>query len=234
MTPLGTALVTGGGTGIGRAIAQELAMRGHHVIVTGRRRGPLEEAVASITASGGTAEAARLDVTEEDSTDALVARVGSDRLDVVVANAGVFVKGNVAELALTDWRQQMDVNLTGVFLTLRTAVRIMRDQDEIGGSRGHLFAINSGAGVAGFPTGAAYAAAKHGVRGLTASLRAETALLGIRMTDVVVAATVDSEMSARRDVSKIPALSVGHAVVSCLSLPVGTTWDRIDIGQMHS
>ena len=99
--------------------------------------------------------------------------------------------------------------------------------------RGHLFTLNSGAGVVGYPTGSGYAAAKHGLRGLVESLRPELAPSAIKVTDIVVSATVDSEMSAGRDVAKIPASTVGHTVMSCLDLPGAANWDRVDLAQLR-
>ena len=233
MSARGAAVVTGAGTGIGRAVAIALAARGHAVVVTGRRTELLDATVAEIVASGGTARAVALDVTDESAVDALFAELASGRVDVVVANAGSFVRGAVVDLDLADWSVQVDVNLTGAFLTLRAAARVMRAQEPVDGVRGHLFTLNSGAGVGGFPTGSGYSAAKHGVRGLVDSLRPEVAPLGIKVTDIVVSATVDSEMSAGRDVPKIPASTVGHTVTSCLDLPGAATWDRVDLAQLR-
>lgn len=233
MSERGDALVTGAGSGIGRAVALALAARGHRVIATGRRSQPLEETVALIRAAGGRAQAHQLDVTDGDGLDRLLAGLGTERLDVAVANAGTFVRGSVAELTVQDWSHQVDVNLNGAFLTLRGAVRRMSGQQPRNGSRGHLFTVNSGAGVAGFPAGSAYAAAKHGLRGLVESLRPEVASLGIKVTDLVVSATVESDMSRGRDVPMISAATVGHTVVSCLDLAGAANWDRVDLGQLR-
>lgn len=233
MSVRGTAVVTGAGSGIGRAVAIALAARGHEVVVTGRRTALLHETVAEIVAADGTARAVALDVTDEAAVDALFRDLSGGRLDVVVANAGSFVRGPVLDLDLADWSVQVDVNLTGAFLTLRAAGRLMREQDVVDGSRGHLFTLNSGAGVGGYPTGSGYSAAKHGVRGLVESLRPELAPLDIKVTDIVVSATVDSEMSAGRDVPKIPASTVGHTIVSCLDLPGSANWDRVDLAQIR-
>lgn len=230
----GAALVTGGGTGIGRAIALALAQRGHHVVITGRRAEPLGETVRQIQEAGGRGEAVPFDIRVSDGVVKLVSRLRrTDRLDVVVANAGSFVRAPVAELDPRDWTAQVEVNLTGAFVTLRAAVRAMRDQELVDGSRGHLFTINSGAGVTGFPTGAAYAAAKHGLRGLVESLRPEVEPLAIKVTDIVVSATVASELNAGRDVPKLPASTVAHTVISCLALPGAANWDRVDLGQLR-
>jgi NAD(P)-dependent dehydrogenase (short-subunit alcohol dehydrogenase family) len=229
----GSAVVTGAGSGIGRAVALALASRGHEVVVTGRRAALLDETVDQIVSAGGAARAVPLDVTDEAAVDTLFGELSGQRVDVVVANAGSFVRGPVIDLDRADWSVQVDVNLTGAFLTLRGAARLMRDQDVVDGVRGHLFTLNSGAGVGGYPTGSGYAAAKHGLRGLVESMRPEIAPLGIKLTDIVVSATVDSQMSQGRDVPKIPASTVGHTVVSCLDLPGAATWDRVDLAQLR-
>jgi NAD(P)-dependent dehydrogenase (short-subunit alcohol dehydrogenase family) len=230
----GIAVVTGAGTGIGRAVARALAARGHHVVATGRREDLLAETVDLVAADGGSAEAVRLDVTDDAAVEDLFVRLARRaRVEVVVANAGNFHRAPVAELEPDQWRSQVDVNRTGAFLTLRAAVRVIGEQEPVDGIRGHLFTVNSGAGVNGFPTGSAYAAAKHGLRGLVDSLRPEVAPLGITVTDIVVSATVESEMSAGRDVRKLPAWTVGHTVSACLDLPPNATWERVDLGQVE-
>ena len=233
MTVRGTAVVTGAGSGIGRAVALSLAARGHEVIATGRRREAIDSTVAQIRDGGGRAIAVTLDVTDASAVEELFQSLAPSRIDVLVANAGAFARGPVAEMSSQDWSLQVDVNLTGVFNCLRPAVRVMRGQDVIDGSRGHVFTVNSGAGVVGFPQGAAYAASKHGLRGLVESVRAEVAADDIKVTDIVVSATVDSEMSRGRPVEKVPAATVGHTVVSCLNLPGAANWDRVDLGQIR-
>lgn len=100
-------------------------------------------------------------------------------------------------------------------------------------SRGHIFTVNSGAGVGGFATGSAYSAAKDGLRGLVESLRPEVAAQGIKVTDLVLSATVASEMNEHLDVPKLPSQTVAHTVLSCLALPGAANWDRVDLGQLR-
>lgn len=233
MTDLGTAIVTGAGSGIGRAVALSLAARGHLVVVTGRRKALLNDTVDMITATRGRAQAKPLDVTDAPAVEALFEELAGQRIDVVVANAGSFIRGAVADSDPDEWTHQINVNLIGAFLTLSAATRAMAQQDIVSGVRGHLFTVNSGAGVGGFATGSAYAAAKHGLRGLVESLRPEIAPLDIKITDLVISATVESEMSRGRAVEMIAASTVGHTVVSCLELPGSANWDRVDLGQIR-
>lgn len=178
-----TALVTGGGSGLGRAIALAFAAEGANVVVTGRSEGPLKETVALIEAAGGTALAHPADVTRaadvEAAVRATVDRFGS--LDVAVNNAGVFRGGApVADLAEDDWRTLLDTNVTGVFLALRAEVRQMRTQ---GGGAIVNIASNLGAhkrrpGIAG------YVAAKAAVSALTRGAALDHVQDGIRINAV--------------------------------------------------
>ncbi|HEY8533139.1 MAG TPA: SDR family oxidoreductase [Micromonospora sp.] len=231
----GAALVTGAGSGIGRAVAEGLAGTGRHVVCVGRRPERITETVELITAAGGSAEALVLDVTDEAAVDAAIADVARrhGRLDVLVNNAGVFYKGVVADLDRHAWEQTLQVNLTGVFFCTRAAVRVMRAQPVVDGARGYLVSINSGAGVRGYATGSAYAAAKHGLRGFVESLRAEVAADRIKVSDVVVAATVASEMNAHRDVPKLPATTVADAVLACVAMRGDAVLERVDLGQLR-
>ncbi|MBJ3810484.1 SDR family NAD(P)-dependent oxidoreductase [Streptomyces flavofungini] len=179
-----TALVTGGGSGLGRAIALAFAAEGANVVVTGRSEGPLKETVALVEEAGGTALAHPADVTRAADVEAAV-RAAVDRfgaLDVAVNNAGVFRGGApVADLPEDDWRTLLDTNVTGVFLALRAEVRQMRTQD--GGGAIVNIASNLGAhkrrpGIAG------YVAAKAAVSALTRGAALDHIQDGIRINAV--------------------------------------------------
>ncbi len=156
-------LVTGGGTGIGRAIAHALADAGDAVTITGRRAAPLEEA-----AKGRAIACRTADVTDE----AQMAALFDAGYDVVIANAGGGAPGRLAETSLEDWNATLAANLTGTFLTFRAALPHM-------GEGGRLIAVASTASLKGSPSVPAYAAAKHGVLGLVRSLALEVAGSGI-------------------------------------------------------
>jgi NAD(P)-dependent dehydrogenase (short-subunit alcohol dehydrogenase family) len=165
------ALVTGGGTGIGAAVARAYAAAGAEVTVTGRRVEPLSEVVDAITSTGGAALAASADVTDFDAmqqaVDGAVARFG--RLDIVVANAGIAPPVAPAlDTSIDDWRTIVDVDLTGVFITAKTTVPTLR---AAGG--GALIVVGSGAGRANTGGLGAYSAAKAGVTALCRVLAAE-------------------------------------------------------------
>jgi NAD(P)-dependent dehydrogenase (short-subunit alcohol dehydrogenase family) len=230
----GYALVTGAGTGIGRAVAIALGSRDYEVFDTGRRENLLDETVRAIHDAGGQAHGTSLDVIDAAKVNALVAELASrKRLAVVVINAGTFTRAHIADASLQDWERQVDVNLTGAFLCMQAAIRAMKTQLLHDGSRGHIFTMNSGAGVRGYPAGVAYAASKHGLRGLVESIRPDAAACDIKITDLVISAAVESEMSFGRDVVVLPADTVAHTVVTCLQLTGPANWDRVDLGQIR-
>ncbi len=164
------ALVTGAGSGIGRACAQALAEEGFILILAGRRREPLEETRAAIAAAGGEALVQPADVTDPASVRALFAfleeRCG--RLDLLFNNAGIGAPAvPVDELAIEDWRRVVATNLDGMFYCAREAFGLMRRQRPQGGR-----IINNGSISAHVPRpfSAPYTATKHAVTGLTKSL----------------------------------------------------------------
>jgi NAD(P)-dependent dehydrogenase (short-subunit alcohol dehydrogenase family) len=167
--PARVAIVTGGGTGIGRSAALALGREGYAVVIAGRRHEPLEQTVADATAEGLVLSSVTADVTEPDDVralfDAAVERHG--RVDVLFNNAG---RGAppvpLEDLTFEDWQSVVAVNLTATFLCTQAAFRVMKDQDPRGGR-----IINNGSISAQVPRprSAPYTATKHAVTGLTRS-----------------------------------------------------------------
>jgi meso-butanediol dehydrogenase / (S,S)-butanediol dehydrogenase / diacetyl reductase len=173
------ALVTGGGTGIGAAIARALAREGARVCVTDL---DLARAVDTANAIGAGAFALKLDVTSAAETRAVLdqaaERLGG--LDIVCANAGVSTMNRVEDLSEEEWDFNMDVNAKGVFLTDQAALRLFKRT----GVKGVIVNTASLAGKVGAPLLAHYAASKFAVVGFTQSLALEAAPLGIRVNCV--------------------------------------------------
>lgn len=185
-----TALVTGAGSGIGRAVALAFAGEGANVVVAGRRREPLDETVALIEEAGGKALAVTADVTRaadvEALVDAAVDRFGS--LDVAVNNAGVLEGGGqpVADVPEEAWRRMLDINVTGVLLCLQAEVRRMRAQPR----GGAIVNIASRIGVHGrIPGTTAYGATKAAVSVLTRGAALDHIADGVRINAVSPGAT---------------------------------------------
>jgi NAD(P)-dependent dehydrogenase (short-subunit alcohol dehydrogenase family) len=171
------ALVTGGGTGIGAAIATALAKAGAAVTICGRRRENLDAVVAGTPGI----RAVAADVTDEAAMTKLHERADADRqpIDIVVANAGMAESAPAHKTSLDLWNRTLAVNLTGAFLTVRPALARMHAR-----RWGRIVFIASTAGLKGYPYVAAYVAAKHGVVGLARALALETAAAGITVNAV--------------------------------------------------
>jgi NAD(P)-dependent dehydrogenase (short-subunit alcohol dehydrogenase family) len=158
------ALVTGGGTGIGLAIAQALADAGAAVTITGRRQEVLDE-VAGERMTG-----MAMDVRDEASVSETIRAAVAARgpIQICVPNAGIAVGRAVHKTSLDFWRDTMATNLDGAFLTIRESLASMRQTDW-----GRVITISSMAGIKGLKGAAAYSASKHGMIGLTRSLAAD-------------------------------------------------------------
>lgn len=172
-----TALVTGAGSGIGRAVALEFARQGASVGIADLDAGAAATVAEQILAQGGEALPLPMDVTDEAAvdagTEALVDRYGG--LDVLFSNAGVQHIQAVAELSLADWRRVTGVHLDGAFLCTRAALRYMRPAQS-----GCLLYMGSVHSKEASPLKAPYVAAKHGILGLCRAVAKEEAARGIR------------------------------------------------------
>src|SRR5580692_5400370 len=171
------ALVTGGGTGIGAAIAHGLAGAGATVTICGRRQQPLQAVAAGEarirTANANvTDEAAMMRVYEQ-------AEAVGEPIDIVVANAGMAESAPAHKMSLELWNRTLAVNLTGAFLSVKPSIGAMRER-----GFGRIVFIASTAGLKGYAYVAPYVAAKHGVVGLMRALAIETAKVGITVNAV--------------------------------------------------
>jgi NAD(P)-dependent dehydrogenase (short-subunit alcohol dehydrogenase family) len=160
-------MVTGGGTGIGRSSALALAKNGYSVVITGRRKEPLDQTAADIEKLGVKALPVIADVGKPGDVDMLFAKTKQTfgRLDFLFNNAGMGAPNMLLEdIPFETWKAVVDVNLTGVFLCTQAAFRIMKDQDPRGGR-----IVNNGSisAHAPRPNSIAYTSTKHAVTGLT-------------------------------------------------------------------
>jgi 3-oxoacyl-[acyl-carrier protein] reductase len=176
------AIVTGAGSGIGRAIAERYAAEGCSVAVNDYDESATTGTVERITAAGGSAVAAAGDVSSQEQVDRMVeaARSSFGRLDIVVNNAGVFDESKpVVDTGDDDWDRVLAVNLTGPFRLMRAAIPHM-----IEGGGGAVINVSSIAGLIGGAGGAAYTASKHGLVGLTRQAAVAYAEKGIRVNAI--------------------------------------------------
>ncbi len=228
---MSVALVTGAGSGIGRAVAVALLAEGYDVVLTGRRRGALEETAAQGGAGGARTLVAPADVTDAASVQGLFAAVRErfGRLDLLFNNAGISAPGvPLDELGLDQWRAVVDTNLTGPFLCTQQAFALMKTQRPRGGR-----IINNGSisAHAPRPNSIAYTATKHAVTGLTKSTSLDGRQYDIAcgQIDIGNAATemttrmAEGILQANGDVTVEPRLDVAHvarAVIYMAGLPL--------------
>jgi NAD(P)-dependent dehydrogenase (short-subunit alcohol dehydrogenase family) len=173
------AIVTGGASGIGRALGEALARRGARVVLADVQADLAEEVAAGIREGGGRATAEGLDVTDFAATDRLVQGTsrGAGRLDYLFNVAGIGIVGEARYYGLEDWYRVLDVNLRGVVHGVQAAYPIMLRQ-----GFGHIVNMASGAGLWPSPFVVGYCTTKHAVVGLSTSLRIEAAAAGVRVS----------------------------------------------------
>lgn len=174
-------IVTGAASGIGQAISEALGEAEAFVVIADVNLAGAQKVASFINGKGGKATASQLDVTSAEDVqrllDETVATYG--RLDFIFNNAGVGVGGEARDLSLADWRHIVDVNLMGVIYGTAAAYKVMVKQ-----GYGHIVNTASLAGLLGAPFMVPYSATKHAVVGLSKSLRAEAADLGVKVTAV--------------------------------------------------
>lgn len=186
-----SALITGGGSGIGRACALMFAQQGAKVTIVARGRERLEAVAKEIVMCGGEGLALACDVTQKASVESAIhaAEVRFERLNIVVNNAGAGFSGTVEETPEEEWHRILAANLTGTFLVSRTALPAMR---RAGG--GSIINIGSVLGLVGMPLRAAYCAAKGGITMLTKAMALDHACEGIRV-NCICPALIETELS---------------------------------------
>ncbi|MEV7805920.1 SDR family NAD(P)-dependent oxidoreductase [Microbispora sp. NPDC088329] len=187
-------LVTGAGSGVGRALAQGFAREGATVVAAARSPEALEQTVKLIEAEGGRAAAITVDVTDSAAVARLVGEIVArfGRLDVAVNNAGIFAAGTVVDMPEEDWARVLQVNTTGVFLALKHEIAAMRAQGS-----GVIVNIASNIGAHTRRAGlSAYAASKAAVSALTRTAALECIGDGIRI-NAVSPGPLDTDMSKR-------------------------------------
>ena len=173
------AIMTGGASGIGRALSEALGRRGASVVLADRQVALAQEVAAGIQERGGKASAVELDVTDFTAVDQLVRATvqAQGRLDYMFNNAGIAIGGEARLCRIEDWASVLNVNLHGVVNGVQAAYPVM-----LGQGYGHIVNTASMAGLLPMPMAVSYATAKHAVVGLSKSLRVEAAQYGVRVS----------------------------------------------------
>jgi len=219
------AVVTGASSGIGLAVAEELAREGVAVVLGARRIERLDEAVAHIRAGGGRAESVAMDVTREADVAAAVARAQQafGRLDIMICNAGFGYYGAVEEMDSEVMRRMMDVNFMGTFYGARAALPVFKRQ-----GHGHLMFVSSIVGKRGIPFMSGYSATKAAQAAFAESLRSEHAGTDVHVSAVFpVSTTTEFREAMERDFGhhvsglgpKQPVEHVARAILECFRTP---------------
>lgn len=176
-----TAIVTGGGTGIGQAVALALAREGTRVVVCGRRPAPLQQTAAAIRESGGQGLAVQADVAQAGDVERLVQTAVETfgPVDILVNNAGIGGGSYIHEHDLEDWDRVLAVNLRGPFLLARAVLPAMRARRQ-----GQIINISSESGLEYYRGNGAYGVAKHALNALSEFIQRENQELGIRVNTI--------------------------------------------------
>jgi NADP-dependent 3-hydroxy acid dehydrogenase YdfG len=203
-----TAVITGASSGIGRAIALRVAEAGAHVFAVGRRGDALEDTIAAIARSGGVATAVVADLREPGAIADLVDRAVADteRLDVMVNNAGVSRGGSLADGDPAQWREMLEVNVLALAVGAQAAVRAMRAC----GAHGHIVNISSSASQLEAP--GFYGATKTAVNAISASLRRELENDTIRVVNVIPGVTATNLARHHPQLLRGVAASLGEEI----------------------
>jgi NAD(P)-dependent dehydrogenase (short-subunit alcohol dehydrogenase family) len=185
------AIITGGGTGIGRGVALRLSAEGCRVVLCGRRKGPLDEVVERIEAQGGQVLAIEGDVSAAEDVLHIVnaAQDKFGQVDILINNAGIDGGGYIHSHDIQVWDQVMLVNLRGPFLTARAVLPLMRAQKQ-----GHIINISSESGLEYYQEDGAYGVSKHALNALGEFIQRENQEYGIRV-DTICPGMVITEMT---------------------------------------
>ena len=176
------AVITGAGSGVGRAVALALAAAGGMPVLVGRTQDPLWETAALVAGAGGQSLVRPADVTDEAAVAEVFAQTAGELegIDAAILAAGVGRYGPIESYPLADWEETLAINLTGAFLCAKAAIPHLRQN---GG--GAIVAVSSGAGKQGYPQLGAYSASKFGLMGLMQGLAGEVAEDGVKVCTVV-------------------------------------------------
>ena len=233
------AIVTGAGSGIGKSVALTLLKNGYSVVLAGRRKDALEQAVKD-SGAGARALAVPTDVSDPQSVKALFAKTKQafGRLDLLFNNAGVSAPGvPLEDLTVEQWRNVVDINLSGMFFCMQEAFRIMKDQNPRGGR-----IINNGSisAHAPRPNSAPYTSTKHAVTGLTKSASLDGRKYDIACSQIDIGNAL-TEMAAKMtkgvpqangEIKVEPTMDVqrvADAVLHMASLPLDTNMQFVTI-----
>jgi len=216
------ALITGGSKGIGYGIAEAMIKEGMHVAITGRSES-VHAAATKLSAKGYVCDVTNL-VEQEKVVDSIIKDWG--RLDVVIANAGVGHFAPIQDLTPAQWKETIDINLTGVFNTVKSVIEPLKK------TNGYIFTIASLAGTNFFAQGSAYNASKFGLVGFTQAAMLDLRKFGIRVSTIMpgsVTSYFNDHVPNESDTWKIQPEDIGQLIVDLLKIHPRTLPSKIEI-----
>jgi len=228
-TTIRTALVTGGSKGIGYGVAEVLIKEGIRVAITSRNKEAAEAAAAELNKiKEGYALPLESDVrdfsSQQQAVDAVIKTWG--RLDYVIANAGVGHLVPFEQLTVDQWHETIDINLTGVFYTVKTTLEALKT------SKGYFITIASLAGANFFDKGTAYNASKFGLVGFTQALMLDLRQEGIKVSTIMpgsVATHFNNHTPSEKDAWKIQPEDIGQIVSDLIKMPARTLPSKVEV-----
>jgi NAD(P)-dependent dehydrogenase (short-subunit alcohol dehydrogenase family) len=228
-TKIKTALITGGTKGIGYGVAEMLIKEGIKVAITGRNEETVNTAIAQLNqikegyAVGSVADVRNFE-SQQNAVNQVLGQWGS--LDILVANAGVGHFAPIETLTLEQWHETMDINLTGVFYSVKAALPALKE------SKGYLITIASLAGTNFFANGSAYNASKFGLVGFTQAVMLDVRNDGIKVTTIMpgsVATHFNDHEPSEKDAWKIQPEDIGQMVADLLKMNPRTLPSKIEV-----
>lgn len=225
-----TAYITGGSKGIGYHVAAEIMKAGGNAVITSRSQVSADEAAERLNSAGypGKALGIEADARSLESQKSAVSKgkqtFGS--IDVVVANAGVGHFASIEELTAEQWQETIDINLTGVFNSVKAGL------DELMANQGYLITIASLAGTNFFATGSAYNASKFGLVGFTQAVMLDVRKHGVKVSTIMpgsVATFFNDHTPSEKDAWKIQPEDIGQIVVDLLKMPARTLPSKVEV-----
>ncbi len=222
-----TALITGGSKGIGYGIAKSLLEKGMNVVITSRSQQAADEAADALSKFGkviGVASDVRQFESEQSAVDKTLAAFGS--LDVLIANAGVGHFAPITDMTSEQWQETIDVNLTGVFNSVKAGLDALID------SKGYLITIASLAGTNFFAQGAAYNASKFGLVGFSQAVMLDVRQHGVKVSTIMpgsVTSHFNNHQPNEKDAWKIQPEDIGKLVVDLLQMHPRTLPSKIEV-----
>ena len=224
-----TALITGGTKGIGYGIAAAMLNENKNVVITGRHQTTVDEAVTALSKIGkgqvlGVVSDVRNLADEQNAVAKTIEKFGG--LDVLIANAGIGHFASIEDLTPEQWQQTIDINLTGVFNSIKAAVEALKQ------SKGYFITIASLAGTNFFARGAAYNASKFGLVGMTQAIMLDLRQYGIKTTTIMpgsVSTYFNGNEPSADDAWKIQPEDIGQMVIDLLKMHPRTLPSKIEV-----